>query len=99
NRLFFAVVVVEGVGTDELGRGGENSPFVAVGIMTGLADGIIGDDVEDEILGTVVDELVRFAGLEEEGVAGFDGGCSVFMTDDAFAGNDVVELPLRTVGV
>ena len=41
--------------------------------MAGLADGIIRDDVEDEIHGAVVGNLVRFAGVEEEGVARFDG--------------------------
>jgi len=67
--------------------------------MVGLAQRIVRDDVEGEILGTVIGNLMRFAGVKEEGVAGFDGGRSIFVTDDAFAGDDVVKLPLRAVGV
>jgi hypothetical protein len=97
NGSLFAVIVVEGVGADESGRRGEDSPFVAVGVMAGLADGIIGDDVDDEVGGTIVDKLVRFAGLEEESVAGFDVSRSFHMADKASAGDDVVKLPLRAV--
>ena len=72
---------------------------MAVGVIVGLADGIVRDDVDDEILGAVVGNLVRFAGMEEKGVAGFDGRCAVLMTNNAFAGDYVVKLLLRTVGV
>ena len=71
--LLFAVVVVEGVGADESGRRGEDSPFIAVGVVAGLADGVVGDDVDDEVLGAVVEELMGFTGLEDKSVAGFDG--------------------------
>ena len=50
----------------------------------------------------VVDELMRFVGFEDEGVAGFDARHAVLVTNGAVAGNDVVELPLgavRMIGV
>ena len=35
-----------------------------------LADGIVGDDVKNEIVGMVVDNLVGLVRLEEEGATG-----------------------------
>jgi hypothetical protein len=40
--------------------------------MTGVADWIIGDDVENQILGAGIADLMRFTGLKDERVAGFD---------------------------
>jgi hypothetical protein len=37
--------------------------------MAGLADGIIRDDVDEEIFGAVVDELMRLVRREDERVA------------------------------
>src|SRR5258706_16085520 len=79
--------------------GGVHAPFFAIGVVVGLANRIVRDDVENEVLGAVIGNLMRFAGVEEEGVAGFDGRRSIFVSDDAFAGDDMVELPLRAVGV
>jgi hypothetical protein len=41
--------------------------------MAGFANRIVRDDVENQILGAVVDALVRLAGAEDECVARFDG--------------------------
>src|SRR5688572_10625225 len=67
--------------------------------MAGLANRIIRHDVEDQIFRAVIDQLVRFARLEKEGVARFYGSFSLGVTDDTFAGHDVIEFPLRTVRV
>src|SRR5689334_14520999 len=40
---------------------------------------------------------MRFAGWEDEGVTRFNRSCSIFVSGRAFAGNDVIEFPLRGV--
>jgi hypothetical protein len=41
--------------------------------MTGVADWIIGDDVENQILGAGIADLMRFTELKDERVAGSIG--------------------------
>ena len=95
----FAVIIVQRIRADELARREGDAPLVAIGIVVRFAERIIGDDIEDEVLGGVVDNLVRFGRLEDEGVSCLDGGLAIFMPDRTAAGNDVVEFPLRAVGV
>ncbi len=70
--------------------------------MTGLTDRVVGHDEQDQVLHTIVRELMRLVGWEQECVTPADGGRSVFVSDEATAGQDVIELPLgavRVVGV
>src|SRR5262245_40397483 len=64
-----------------------------------LADGIVGDDVKNEIVGMVVDNLVGLVRFEEEGVAGENCRRPVLVANRALTRNDVVKLPLRAVRV
>src|SRR5262245_2445109 len=64
-----------------------------------LANGVVGDDVKNEIFGMVVDKLVGLVWLEEEGVAGENCRRPVFVANRALTRNDMVKLPLRAVRV
>ena len=65
--------------------------------MTRVADWIIGDDIENQILGAGIADLMRFSGLKDEGVARFDGCGPINVPDNPLAGNDMVEFPLAAV--
>ncbi len=65
--------------------------------MSGFAYWIVGDGVDDEVLGAVVRDLMRLTGLENEGVAGFDWGGALLIAHNTLARDDMVELPLRAV--
>ncbi len=99
--LFFAIVILRGLFIDDFAEGssGGDEPFFTVGIVAAFADGIVGHQEVYKIFGAAVAELVGFAGLEEEGVAGGDFGEAVFITDGAGAGEDEVEFPLGGVEV
>ena len=98
-RLFLALEIVQRRGGDHPSLGRTNHPFAAVGIVAGFANGVVSHDVDDEILGAVVEKLVRFVGFEEEGVARSDGSEAGGVTRLAAAGEHVVELELGAVGV
>lgn len=93
------VVVIQRFAAEDAAFGGAHAPLPAVRIIDRFTDGIVRDDVEDEVVRAVVDELVWFVWFEEEGVAGADGRRAVLMPRGARAGDDVIELPLRTVQV
>src|SRR6202163_1660340 len=82
--LFFAVVVVGRGRAHVAFLGRTHGPLSAIRKVCRLTDRVVGDDVEHDILRAVVCDDVRFAGLENERVARFDG-------------DDVVELPMRAV--
>ena len=96
---FFAFVKLQFFRTEDSAVGNGDAPFVAVGIIPGFVDGIVGDDVEDEVLRAVVDDLVGFVGFEDEGVAGLDARGAVLVADGAGAGDDMIEFPLRAMRV
>src|SRR5712691_4708801 len=97
--LLFVIVVVQSGGTDEAALGQADAPLLAVGIIGVFANGVVGYDIENQVFGAVIGELMGFAGLEDEGVAGFDGVGAVVVADEAGAGNDVIEFPLGAVRV
>ena len=63
-------------------------------IINTLADRIVGDDVDDHVLIACVDELMRLAGFEEEGVTCFDRRRALRVSRLSRARDDVIELPL-----
>ena len=95
----FAVVVFEAFGTEEAALGGADEPFVAVGIVGGFANGIIGDQQKNKVVLAVVDDLMRFAGWKDKGVALLQGRQSILVANAAGAGNDLVKFPLGAVGM
>src|SRR4029453_9532235 len=56
--LLFAVVRIQWFGAQDAAVRTADEPFVAVGVVDGFADGVVGDDVEDEVAVAVVDELM-----------------------------------------
>lgn len=84
--LFFAVEVIDRFAAHESPPRGTHEPLLAVGIVTGFADRIIGDDHDDKIDISIVGELMRLARFENEGVAGFDRRRAAVMPNDASAG-------------
>jgi hypothetical protein len=53
--------------------------------MAGLANRIVRHNVEDQILHAVIDQLVWFAGFEDESVASFDGCLTLGVPDQALS--------------
>ena len=51
--------------------------------MTRLAQGIVRDDVEYQIFRAVVNQLMRFARFEDEGIPGLDRGDTRLMPHPA----------------
>jgi hypothetical protein len=70
---------------------------LAVRIISGLTDGIVGHDIKDKVLRAVVSELVGLSGRENEGVARFDWIRAVLMPDEAGSGDNMVKFPLGAV--
>jgi hypothetical protein len=66
-------------------------------IINTLADRIVRDDVDDHVLIACVDELMRLAGFEEEGVTCFDRRRSLRVAHLSRTRDDVIELPLGAV--
>ena len=93
----FAVEVIQIFAAHQAAFGGADSPFVAIGVMAGFADGVVGYDIENQIALAVVDEGMRLAWLEDEGVARRDGRLAVFVAHETFARNHMVKFPLRAV--
>ena len=91
------VIIIQGIGADEGAFRDGDAPFVAIGKVEGFANGIISDDIEDKVLRAGVGDLVRFVGSEDKGVAGFDRGGAVFVTDGSGAGDNMIEFPLGAV--
>jgi hypothetical protein len=67
--------------------------------MTGFTDRIVIDDVEDQVVGAIVDDLVRLVRFEEKCIGSFDLDRAAVVALDAASGDDVIELPLRAVGM
>ena len=65
--------------------------------MSVLPDGVFSNDVKDEIPVTVIDNLVRLAGVENERVAFFHRRIASLIAHRAATADQVVKLPLRTV--
>jgi len=95
--LFLTVVIIQRFRADHPSIGVDCRPLIAVGVMAGVADWIIGDDVENQILGAGIPDLMRFAGLKDERVARFDRCGPINVPDSPLAGNDMVELPLAAM--
>ncbi len=83
--LFLAIVVLQRLGTEQPAFGQAHAPFLADRIIERLTNQIVGHDVKDQIFRAVIDQLVRLAGFEDEGVAPFDGCRSLGVPDKAFA--------------
>jgi hypothetical protein len=52
--LFFPIVIIERTGANQPALRGRNKPLVAVRKMARLANGVVGHDVEDEIVGLLL---------------------------------------------
>ena len=96
---FLPIFILQWRGADERALGGTDEPFLAVGIIAGFANRVVRDDVEDEVFGAVVDDLMRLAGLEDERITGDNRGRAFCVADGAVAGDDVIKFPLGAVGV
>src|SRR5262245_8047397 len=94
---FFAIVRVEWFAAQDAAFRRTHTPLLAIRIIEGLADGIVRDDVDDQIRLAVVDELVRFTGFKQERVAGYNRSGTVRVPHGASSGNHMVKFPLRAV--
>jgi hypothetical protein len=81
--LFLAVIIFQRLGADESAFGTANEPLLTVRIVDGFADRVVGNDIDEKVFVAVVDQLMRFSRLEEEGIAGFDWRGPVFVADAA----------------
>src|SRR3954471_237831 len=95
----FAIKKIERLTAEQSALGRADEPLAAIGIVAGLADGIIRGDEDEQGFGPVVGELVRLFGLEDERVAGFDRRGAILVARGAAAGEHVIEFPLRAVRV
>src|SRR5215472_16722787 len=93
----FAVEIVKGTGTDDFSFGRTYQIFVAIRIVARLANRIISDYVKDQVLSSVISHLMGLTRLEDESVTSLDIHRAILVADFSGTGNDVVELPLRTV--
>src|SRR5436190_4309391 len=96
---FFSIEVIQILRADNRTLWRTHDPFLAAGIIRGLADGIIRHDIEHEILRTVVGDLVRLTRLKNESVARLNRRRPILVPDAAPAGDYMVEFPLRAVGM
>ena len=79
-----------------------DEPFIAIGIVARLTDWVIGDDVIDEVRVAGIGELMGLVGGENEGISGFNLRRAIGMSNEACAGDHVIEFPLgamRVVGI
>lgn len=97
--LLLAVKIIERGGANEPPFRHMNSPLPAVGVVPGFAHRIIRNDIKDQVLRAVIDELMRLAWREEKSIPWFNGCETILVSDAAFAGDDVVKLPLGAVRV
>ena len=97
--LFFAIQVFKPLRAEEAPLGCLDEPLVAVRVVGAFADGVIGDDVVDEVFGAVVSYLMCFAGREDKGIAWLNGGGAVIIANKTRSGDDVVEFPLGTMNM
>ena len=74
-------VVFETFRADEPALRGADQPFPAVRIVARLAERVVGHDVENQILGAVIDELMGLAGLEDECIARLDSRRPILVPD------------------
>ena len=97
-RLLFAVEVIRPIAfNDDVLRRAKHRPLLAVRIIAGVADRIVGNDIVSQLVGPWIEDLVRFAWREKEGVARHHFGGSGFVPNVATTGNDQVKLRLRGV--
>src|SRR5712691_2159304 len=89
--LLLSVVVIQTLAAEQSPFGRADEPFLAIRVIARFADRIIGNDVEDEVVGTIVDKLMRFTRREDKRVACFDHCPSALVPRHASAGNNVVE--------
>jgi hypothetical protein len=64
------------------------APFAAIRVITGFAQGVIGQHPVDQVLAAGVTQLMRFTGWEKKGLIGPDLGEPALVTDSAPAGDD-----------
>jgi hypothetical protein len=75
------------------------SPFVAIRIVARFAHRIVGDDVKNQIVRTVIDNLVRFTRGTEYSIAWYQFGQPFRHADFASTGDNEIELRLSGVRV
>jgi hypothetical protein len=75
------------------------SPFVAIRIIARFAHRIVGDDVKNQIVRTVIDNLVRFTWGTEDSIACYQFGQSFRYADFASTGDNEIKLRLSGVRV
>ncbi len=67
--------------------------------MTGFSDGVVRHDEKSEVLGVRCSQLAGLTGFEQKSVSDLNGFLTILMADETFPAGDVVEFPLRAVGV
>src|SRR5213079_2808361 len=82
---FLALVMLPACWTDYRALWYRDGPLVAVGMVVRLAQRVVCHDIENQVLGAIIGDLVRLVRLEEEGVAYLDWRVSLRVTDDAAA--------------
>src|SRR5580658_39665 len=88
--LLFTIVVVQRLTAHDAVLGRFDRPLLAVGIMTRLADRIVSDYIEDQVIGTIVDDLVGFVWLEEKRIARSDLDLAAAVPHGAAPGDNVI---------
>ena len=97
--LLFAVKIIERIRSKDGSLRTTDEPFFAIGIIARLTDWVVGYHVHYQVFISVIDQLVRLIWSKNEGVARFDRRLSTPVSRNSATGNDVIELPLRAVGV
>jgi hypothetical protein len=97
--LFAAKIMGFAAFHDDVIRRSRNRPFLAVGIITRLADWIVGDHVVAQFFRPRIGNLVRFAGAEEKRIACDDFGRASCVPHLATTGDDEIKFRLRGVRV
>jgi hypothetical protein len=98
--LFLAMKVIDGCTFEDRSvETARESPFVAIRIMARFAHRIVGDDVKNQIVWTVIDNLVRFTWGTEDSVAWYQFGQPFRCPDFASTGDNEIELRLSGVRV
>jgi hypothetical protein len=67
---------------------------LAIRIVGRTAHWIVRYEIEHELFSSIVDDLMRFSGFENDCIPCFDRSQSFFMPNLTSAGYDVIELPL-----
>ena len=95
--LFLSVEIVHHLAGHALAGWQGDAPLLAVWVVVALPDRVIGNDIDDHIRIPIVYQLVIFAWLEQEGIAGFNPSFPTIIPHDAVPFQDVIKFPLRAV--